>query len=157
MKSPFVITDFFDRYILYALPFLFMWMYLTLYDGARNPVTERIAVTLSAFCIVLGVCAAHDYFAWNKTRWAVIELAENHHGANPGNMDAGFEYNGFYNHPTRGGQPPGKRWWWVIDDEFLVSFSIKDGYHSLESLPTGVWLPSNPQSIYLLRKNSDED
>ncbi len=152
---PFAVTDFFDRYIIYALPFLLAWMYVVLHDGAKNIIPERLAVVLAAVCMIISVCAAHDYFAWNKARWSAIEIAENLHGANPGNMDAGFEYNGFYNHPGFSGGALGKRWWWVVDDEFLVSFSMKDGYHLLESVPTGAWLPSNPQHILLLRRVDD--
>ena len=149
--APFILTDYFDRYLLFVLPFV-----LALAALAEPGDAGRIArmAGLLALCaeLVLGVMATHDYFAWNRARWDAIHAAETL-GATPANLDGGFEYNGFY----RFGLPPrtpraDRSWWWVDDDRFVVTFGPVRGYSERGRFPVERWLPRTPPVVLLLER-----
>lgn len=148
---PFAVTDYFDRYLLFVMPFLLAWAGLLLgtEEGHHRWVTASLLVVG-----LLGAVALHDYFGWNRARWQAISYAESHYGAGPANMDAGFEYNGFYNYESRKKleRVPRKNWWWVMDDEFLVAFSPSTGFVAVKTIPVERWLGTTPAYVYLLKR-----
>jgi hypothetical protein len=107
---------------------------------------------------VLSAAALHDYFSWNRARWQAIAYAESRFGAGPSNIDGGFEFTGFYNYESRkiAGSAPGKQWWWVVDDQFLVSLSPKISYEQISRFPVKRWFTTTPPDIYLLRRNNSK-
>lgn len=153
---PFVITDYFDRYLLFVYPLLFACIVLVLNADAEIPKRRWLAALVFTFMVgLIGAVAVHDYFAWNRARWAAINYAEGALGASPVDMDGGFEYNGFYNYESRKriGGGKGKRWWWVVDDRFLVAFTVMPGYGSVRCLPVNGYLPSTPRFVHLLKRD----
>jgi hypothetical protein len=149
--APFIVTDYFDRYLLFVLPFV-----LALAALAEPGAAGRIARTggLLALCaaLVLGVMATHDYFAWNRARWDAIHAAEAL-GATPASLDGGFEYNGFYRFGLAPRTPRADRsWWWVDDDRFVVAFSAVRGYSERARFPVERWLPRTPPAVLLLER-----
>lgn len=149
----FAVIDYFDRYLLFALPFLLaLW---NTGDGPRSrlPAHPRVALAFAAAVILLGAVATRDYFSWNRARWDAIHAAEAR-GATPETLDAGFEYNGFFNHERFHRQPerPGKSWWWVQDDRFVVAFSPAPGYEVVGRWPVRRLLPRTPAEVLLLER-----
>lgn len=149
--APFVFTDYIDRYMLFVLPFVLALM-------AQNAVISQtrlrrsVALLWLVAAIVMGTMATHDYFAWNRARWSAIHTAEAL-GANPSTLDGGFEYNGYYRFEE---QPrvtqPGKSWWWVDDDRYIVTFTIVPGYLERAQFPVKAWLPRTPPVVRLLER-----
>ncbi len=50
------------------------------------------------------------------------------------------------------GTLPGKSWWWVQDDRYVVAFSPVAGYVELARFGVERWLPRTPVQIYLLER-----
>jgi hypothetical protein len=156
---PFLITAFFDRYLLFILPFVLL-LWSQVWPRAENQKTFKLqkplALTWVAFVLILSSIATHDYFAWNRARWDAISYAESI-GASPETLDGGFEYNGYY----RFEQQPrirvrGKSFWWVKDDEYAVTFSEVAGYELLRSFPVNRYSNrTQPEILLLHRKNPD--
>jgi hypothetical protein len=150
--APFLITDFFDRYVFFILPVV--WA-LLIEMGLIGPVISRFSKTLIALCLISSVVLAHDYFAWQKARWRAIEHAVSL-GANAGNLDGGFEYNGYFGRELFGGiAAPGKSWWWVQDDRFRVSLSVLPGHERVGTFKAHTWLPIGPQAFILSQRQSN--
>jgi hypothetical protein len=96
--------------------------------------------------------ATHDYFAWNRARWAAIAEA-GRRGATPDTLDGGFEYNGFNRFQVMPQLAvPGKSWWWVKDDQYCVSFEPRQGYAILQTWSVRAWLPTTPGQVFLLKR-----
>jgi hypothetical protein len=159
----FVVTDYIDRYIFFVLPLAIALVDRALVaDRERGrgledaPGAQRVGYFASiASVMIMGtwsIMGAHDYFAWNRTRWDAIAVAEAQ-GARPETLDAGFEYNGRNRFEVKPRvSVSGKSWWWVKDDEWVVSFAARHGYDVHEQFPVNAWLPTTPRAIYLSRR-----
>jgi hypothetical protein len=147
---PFVMTDYFERYLLVVLPFLFV---LWARSGPAARGAWRIAgATWIAAAILLSAIATRDYFAWNRARWDAIRMAERL-GANEDAIDGGYEYNAFKRFERRVPRvPAGKSWWWVRDDRYVVAFSAVPGYDVIETWKVRALLPRTPREVMLLRR-----
>ena len=154
---PFAITDFVDRYLLLVLPFILLLIHDAF--GTQRQASQRAVTVVGAALMVvlamLSVAAGHDYFAWNRSRWAAIDEAI-HRGATPETLDGGFEYNGFHRFEA---MPriavPDKSWWWVKDDLYCVTFEPRAGYRLLQAWDVRAWLPTTPAKVLLLERVSD--
>jgi hypothetical protein len=154
---PFAITDFVDRYLLFVLPFILLLVHDAF--GAPRQARQRgitvVGAALMVALAVLSAAGAHDYFAWNRSRWAAINEAI-HRGATPETLDGGFEYNGFHRFETTPRiAVPDKSWWWVKDDRYCVSFEPRTGYRLLQSWNVRAWLPTTPGKVLLLERVGD--
>jgi len=155
--APFVITDYFDRYLLFALPFLIALWARTWPIFEANTMRLPRMVALTWILVVTGIstAATHDYFAWNRARWDAIRHAEGI-GVTVDKLDGGFEFNGFYGYETRvRDESPGKSWWWVRDDQYVVAFSLVPGYEVVATFPVRGWLARTPTQINLLRRQHE--
>lgn len=149
---------YFDRYLLAVLPFA---LAATL---ALRPVAPRSprAWALAALLAWYAVAGTHDYLAWNRARYAgLATLAAE--GIPPSAIDGGMEFNAWHLAPVLGtwptadearpGQPPTKRsWWWVVDDQFVVSFRPLPGYDVRQSLAYRRWLPPGSGRVVILER-----
>jgi len=157
---PFLITAFFDRYLLFILPFVLL-LWSQVWQRPENKGTfkfqQPLALVWIGVVLILSSIATHDYFAWNRARWAAIRYAESI-GASPDTLDGGFEYNGYY----RFEQQPrirvsGKSFWWVKDDEYAVTFSEVPGYEPLRSFPVDRYSNRTQPVILLMHRKTTEE
>lgn len=156
---PFLITAFFDRYLLFILPFvLLLWSQVMPRMEKQNAskFKQPLALIWTGVVLILSSIATHDYFAWNRARWAAIRYAESI-GANPETLDGGFEYNGYY----RFEQQPrkrikGKSFWWVKDDEYAVTFSKIPGYKLVREFPVDRYSNRTQPVIRLMHRKAPE-
>jgi hypothetical protein len=147
---PFVITDYFDRYLLFVLPFA-LALVARCWPEPAGAVRIAAAVWI-ALALALGVAATHDYFAWNRARWDAIHSAERL-GATPDTLDGGFEYNGYYRFEIRPrASGAGKSWWWIADDRYVVAFSVPTGFVERARFDVKRWLARTPPAIFLLER-----
>jgi hypothetical protein len=153
---PFAVTDYIDRYVLFVLPFVLVWMYSVFFADAVRPGRLAWVATLVLLgCYgVMSAVATHDYFAWNRARWEAIAFATRQLGANPRTLDGGFEYNGFFNFERMrvSGSRTGKSPWWVEDDRYQVAFSGRTGYRVVKTFPVDAWLSRTPTTVLLLKR-----
>lgn len=148
---PLALTDYFDRYLLFVLPFAIV-LIARCWSGQDN-LARLVAGCWLVLAVGLGVAATHDYFAWNRARWQAIHAAEKL-GATADSLDGGFEYNGYYRFEIKprvtGGA--GKSWWWVADDRYVVAFSAPSGFVERARFDVDRWLSRTPPVIFLLER-----
>ncbi|HXB11286.1 MAG TPA: hypothetical protein VNZ45_04825, partial [Bacteroidia bacterium] len=66
-------------------------------------------------------------------------------------IDGGYEFNGWYLikwYPARAG----KSWWYVDDDEYIVSFAEVDGYACIKRYGYANYLPCGNRNILILHR-----
>lgn len=144
------ITSFFDRYILLIIASAI----LLLLPHARLPKRHMLLPFLPFLLLALfSLLATHDYLAWNRARHkAFLWLQEE--GVTVRQMDAGFEYNGFYNYHEDRILEAGRSHWWVTDDEWMIAFGAAPGYEKMKSFGYRRWLwGGSRDKIWVLRKN----
>jgi hypothetical protein len=110
------------------------------------PAMNLLSQTL--YCIA--IIEVRDFFSWQETRWkALNEL--NERGISSAQIDGGFEYNGWYK-PTENWSEKGKSWWWVKDDEFVVSTQRLKKYEVEKVYSFTRLMPYGTDSIYVLKR-----
>jgi hypothetical protein len=153
---PFAVTDYIDRYVLFVLPFVLVWMHSVFFAAAvpAGRLARAVTVVLLGCYGGMSAVATHDYFAWNRARWEAIAFATGQLGANPRMLDGGFEYNGFFNFERMhlSGSRQGKSPWWVEDDRYQVAFSGRAGYRVVKTFPVDAWLSRTPARVLLIRR-----
>ncbi len=149
--GPFIVTDYFDRYLLFVLPFAFaLWAHV--WPAAAPPRWLRVvAAAWIAASILLSAMATRDYFSWNRARWDAIRAMERS-GADAESLDGGFEYNAWRRHASGVRSIDGKSWYFVADDRYVVAFSAVPGYEVLGTWTVRRWLPRTPAEVKLLRR-----
>lgn len=150
------ITGFLDRYLIWLLPLLMCIMLAQKrHDHLRNRVFST-SISLAIIFIVgfFAIGSTHDYLAWNRTRWqAVTDLQQQ--GISYTNIDGGFEFNGWYSYDAGYQMDTSKSWWWVENDDFVISFGPLPNYVEIKKYPFERWIPPGDGSIFVLQRQKD--
>ena len=137
-----------DRYLFVFVPFVIFVIGVTM---ERFTVPGKIGL---AVFMLFSIAATHDYLAWNRARWQAIQTLERQ-GVRPEQMDGGFEFNGNYMPSTASTRDRNlKSWWFVRDDEWVVSFGSLWGYDAVSVVPYQRWLPPGLDSITINRRKA---
>jgi hypothetical protein len=129
-----IFAGFYDRYILINCFFV----PLLLFSGRPFALNKPLAVTALLWILLLAgfsVTAEKDYLDWNRAKWHALSFLEQGLAIGPERIDGGFEYNAsLFFHPEFA-SPPGKSWWWVKDDAYLVAFGPVPGFDAIKAFP----------------------
>lgn len=93
--APLVLTGFYDRYLLPALPWTFGLIAASaMRDTRRVQPRHAVAWALVAVIAIFAVAGTRDYLAWNRARWQAIDYLLTEVGVPPLQIDGGYEFNG---------------------------------------------------------------
>jgi 4-amino-4-deoxy-L-arabinose transferase-like glycosyltransferase len=152
---PLLVSGFFDRYLIPAMPFLSAGLAGVLWAVPRTT-TKACRFTAAALLCAFAyyaVCGTRDYLTWNRLRWVALrDLMENKH-VKPEDIDGGFEFNGWYMYDPRYNVDPKKSWWWVRGDTYQIGFGSAPGCAVIKEYSYFQWLPPHRRTIVELRKN----
>lgn len=162
---------YFDRYLLpmLALAAAAAAGAIAMIGRQRQPPRPNgpIGVTAMAALALMGwfaVAGTHDYLAWNRARHALLDELVTEEGVKPTRIDGGMEFNAWHlakasgYAPTDtevkiGADPKAKSWWWVVDDEYVVSMQPLPGYELHSSRLYDTWLVPGRGSMVMLRRS----
>ena len=141
------VTAFFDRYILLSV--LSALLFFTTFVEKPKPLRRYLLLLVFGLFSLL---ATRDYLAWNRARAQAYEWLQEK-GVGIRQMDAGYEYNGWYNYQRERQEVPGQSWWWVNDDRWMIAFGPVPGYRELQRFPFRRWLWAGQQDdIFVLER-----
>jgi len=147
-------SSIFDRYFVPLIPIA---LALLLIDrGHREPMPDRTRDLLPgaifiALYAAFAVTATHDYLAWNRARWrATDSLMQS--GVTPHHIDGGYEFDGWYLYRPNYQVKPGKSYWWVDDDEYVIASGPLSGYHEVAQFRVNRWLALTESQVLVLRR-----
>ncbi len=156
-----------DRYILPLVPFLVLLVApsdaLQKNQDQYKDVTNVVSPTkfggvfegktvLIALMALFSILCTHDYLAWNRARYAGLDHLTAQ-GVQPEQIDGGFEFNGYHRAgPIGRRQNWEKSWWFVGDDEWVVSMHVIYGYDLVQAVPYHRWFPPGMDSIWVNRR-----
>ncbi len=149
--SPLLLTDYFDRYLMFLLPFVFALaaMRNNHTNHTHSPLVKLASVLLIPVYGIFSVALAHDYMSWNRTRLHATNWVINEYSVDHFSIDSGFELNGFYGYDPRYDNDQGK---WVRDDKFVISFGDVPGYKPEKRFTVERILPIGPREIMVLKR-----
>ncbi len=154
---------FLDRHLLPLVPLLLAG--LATAHRARCP--GPISLVLAACMAWYSVAGTHDYLAWNRTRWHLLERLESQ-GITAERIDGGVEYNAWRlaarlgTWPTmeqaRVGHPrTEKSWWWVVGDDYRLVTRPGPGEKEFASAqyPVLLAVPPTVRTLYVVTAQGD--
>lgn len=153
------VRGFFDRYLIFPLPFLMAMVVSTIPPPDLKGPRQRLAATVAAaliFCLAaFSVAGTHDYLALNRARWRALDSLVAGGRISPMKIDGGLEFNGWYayENPEDGSAV-------VFDpmmthgDDYIVSLVPVAGYEQVSRFPFRRWLDGGEAAVLALRKNT---
>ncbi len=147
------ITSFFDRYLLLpSVAFILIVVELDEFKTAQRLIFSRLLIIPF---IWFSVIATSDYFSWNRAReQAFIQLQNK--GENIKSIDAGMEYNGWFNYKHNYKEIPDKSYWWVTDDKYILTFGDIPNYQKTDSVAFFRLMQMKHSYIYTLKRKTEE-
>ncbi len=158
---PIGIIGLFDRYLLFLLPVV---MAITVLAAdrpelPRGPFPAFVSAVLLLVYFTFAIGGTHDYLSFNRARWDALHYLTENAGISHERIDGGFEFNGWYDYdpeyrPVRGVDAVDKSWWWVKDDEFMISLGPVDGYEEVGHYSYQRWIPCRVDNVFILHRIS---
>jgi Dolichyl-phosphate-mannose-protein mannosyltransferase len=145
---------FFDRHLILVAAFT---MLLVLPEKVEYNFFQKGLGIASFLCMAwYSVSATHDYLAWNRVRWIALNELTEVQKISPARIDGGFEFNGWYK-PGETVQVKQrtlqtKSWWWVVDDEYLLTFGNVEGYEPTKAYAYFQMLTFSTDTVYVLKR-----
>lgn len=153
---PFGITQYFDRYLLFLLPLALMIIVADTINIINFPIS-RLSIVAALIVMVLygvfSVGATHDYLSWNRARWRALHDLMQKDQISPHNIDGGYEFNGWYTYNPEYQESPDKSWYWVDNDDYIITFGPVMDYEVVKVYPFRRWFPWGQGNIFVLHKN----
>jgi hypothetical protein len=151
-----VTRGFFDRYLLPLWPLFLLLISARETRGREGRRDPRAVLVLGVIIVVLfasfALGATHDYLLWNRVRWDALNRLMTQSRISPKAIDGGLEFNAWYLFDLAYRPVPGKSWWWVEGDDYVIAFARLKGYSVAQRFPLKRWLPFGPRSIVVLRR-----
>jgi hypothetical protein len=148
--------SFFDRYLLPLIPLLCAT--ITGSIGAFRFHPRPVVIGLAALLICLysffSITATRDYLTWHRIRWEALRVLVEIEHIPPSKIDGGFEFNGWYLYDLDYSPAADKSWWWVHDDDYMVTMGPVAGYKVVKQYPFKRWLPPQKATIFVLRREN---
>ena len=150
---PFVLTGFFDRYLLPVAVFLVAFLAVSFEAKAVGPSRARqvLALLLILGSGVFAVAGTRDYLEWNRTRWHAVDELLTKKDVKPKDVDGGFEFNGWYMYDTFTMTN-----WWVVNGPYVISFGKIEGYEPISKYTYKHWMPTYDGTILVLKRKSQD-
>jgi hypothetical protein len=103
---------------------------------------------------VFSLLATHDYLSWNRAKHEAFNWLQANE-VSITEMDAGFEYNGFYNFFLDRDIQEGQSHWWITDDTWTISFGSIPKHDIAHKIEYRRWLWGGKKDfIHILRKKA---
>lgn len=120
------ITSFYDRYLLltFASVFLYLMFFLDFAKLRFKNVIYALPIILMSYFAIAGT---KDYLSWNRTKLEAFQYLQSEK-IDLKKIDAGFELNAWYNFQKGWESPDHLSFWWVNDDDYIISFGEIEGY-----------------------------
>jgi hypothetical protein len=151
--------QFFDRYILYLLPFALVAVMVT--PGVTPGLAAdwrawrmALAVACVAIYAAFAVAGTHDYIAWNRARFQALDDLVLARGVPPNRIDGGYEFNGWTQRDPRYAPKTRTDYWWGDSGEaYVLAFGPIASYQEVDRYPVARWLPATYAAVLVLRKS----
>ncbi len=150
-----MLTKRFDRYLLPVIPIVAALILIAACKAYQPGRTGWTAASLLLAAIAAAaILGNYDYFQRNRTRWAMLNPLREQ-GVKADRIDGGFEFNGWYQDEKDPRLINWEKGFWVIDNEFVISFaSQRDGYEVIDQRTYYRLLPPGNEQLTLFKRVS---
>lgn len=149
-----LLVDLLDRYFIQVMPLLFILLPVSLSIpkiSLKKPLVVISMIIMLSYAF-FSVTLTHDYLSWNRARWRALNYLTNELKVSHKDINGGFEFNGWYGYRNDYQKRPGKSWWWVDNDAYVISRVNNPGFTLTKRYPYQRWLPYEKGYIYLQKR-----
>ena len=143
---------FFDRYFIPLILLAIIFLMTFISTIKIHPFSWFLATAVLATLMTFSITATHDYLSWNRARWKGLNYLTEEIKISPKKIDGGFEFNGWHKTAEEKNEEGPKSWWWVADDEYVISFGELGWFNKYKAFPFKTYLPPATDTIYILKK-----
>ncbi|MCP4642911.1 MAG: hypothetical protein GY851_20865 [bacterium] len=155
----------FDRYtIMTVVPWTILAAGFWTRDGEGRRLrglSMAAATGLAGLIAVYAIAGTRDYMDWNRTAHDTAVRLVEERGADPLEIDAGYEYTGWMasdaymeRHETRDYQDRGPHGNWLEQNTYVLSFVPRDAFTETERVDYFSWLALGKREILVLRNDN---
>lgn len=154
-QSVYIIINpiFFDRYVL-PMAFTGLILVALLFNGISTRQRYVFFGVASVF-LVMSMLLSRDLMSWHRARLEATNFLEIDNGIPKSKIDGGMEFNSYYKTADMNPYPnktTDKSWWFVKEDDFLITCGELAGYQKWKSFPTHQTISTGRDSIYILKR-----
>jgi 4-amino-4-deoxy-L-arabinose transferase-like glycosyltransferase len=150
----------FDRYLVPLYPLILILTSLFIGKESDFDQIGRHGKVLVLFLISIfayfSVASTHDYLAWNRARWQALNELTSVQKISPKLIDGGYEFNGWLLADRQYKQKPDKSYWWVNEDNYVITSGPLKGYEEIARYPFQRWLMIQEKPILTLKKTKQK-
>jgi hypothetical protein len=147
----------YERYILPALaPAAVL---IAMHLGTRRP-TRIMGIVCAVLLAAASIILQQDFFGMTTARWAATDWLLDEHGADPTEVDGGYEYNGLYTMDEFGIRnqvysfdDQGPQGYWLLGDRYAIDLLPREGYHTIHEQPYFSWLGPETRQVLVMEKD----
>jgi hypothetical protein len=81
------------------------------------------------------VAGLHDFMAMKRSLKSAQDYVVHDLGVSPCDFDGGVEFNGYHCYRPDYLKKPGKSWWWVHHEKYVLALGPLPGYTTVRTFP----------------------
>jgi hypothetical protein len=149
---PFLLSGFFDRYLIPVTAFLAVGISALLID---RDVKFSHPKFIAAILLIIGsgffaIVGTRDYLEWNRARWRALDHLVEQDSVKPEQIDGGFEFNGWNSFDDLSRTNSAQ-----VAPLYIVSFGDIEGYNPISTNSYINWMPPREGQILVLKRNDN--
>jgi hypothetical protein len=147
------LTGFHDRYL---IPVCMMFIIWSIAEKSRARGTSPTVPAVMAVIVPLilmgcfAVSAEHDFMEMKRAQKQAHDYLIHDLRADPCRCDGGMEFNGYHCYKPDFSPVAGLSWWWVSQEDYVVTLGPLEGYEVVRTFPFHRYLGSD-SAVYLLK------
>ncbi len=133
-----VVTDLHDRYVIPLCVLMIFWICSCRPSLANTVIPKPLQVLATApllAMVIFSVLGTRDFMEIRRTVTKANFYLTTHLKAKPCDFDGGFEYNGYHCYDAGHDIRPGRSWWWVKNEDYVVALGDLAGYSTVATFP----------------------
>ena len=145
----------FDRYYI-ILFFIIMFMLVLIAPKSNSMLLKTPAIIFTFVLAVFTLTSNATFFNYKQSQLKAVKYLETNN-IPPEKVDAGFEYSGMKLYDTAYEYKEGNSWWWIKNDEYLISMGEQKEYKTIKQYTFKNILFNTENHIFIQRQNTISD
>ena len=132
------LTDLHDRYVIPLCTLAVIWLCSTTGTSSIRNISPRLALRACApllLMAIFSVAATRDFMEIRRTVEKANQFVVTDLKAKPCDFDGGFEFNGYHCYSPDHRVRDGHSWWWVNEENYVVTLGDLAGYRTVKMFP----------------------
>lgn len=145
----------FNRYLLIILPITIGLILFLNIKVIKSKFNKGLLIITIGIWGIYSIIQTHDLLSYERAHWRGLDYLTNELKISPKEIDGGFEFNAWHLYDFHYKKKPGKNWWWVEDDKYVVSHGVIPGYRVIKTFDYSLWLPPGRRTHAVVLKRAD--